>query len=467
MSADPAAQLQQFVDTLPESALKKLAATIELDRGENRYGLPHNAIMQILRPRLAEIRAPRVFTAQRVLCLPFEDMLAFQDVGYKETGKIMRSSIMPMWRLLTEQLIAKEWPALSEEFVKAQKADDAARRDVAASAIWGAGAAALGGWIASVDKDPDAMKTEVKKLGGTRAFEDVREMSATLDIADILEAAKSGLPRKPILALNKEQIVILKRHYDQVVEDHDERELIFLLAIMGRLLQPFPILKLIRAISGKLDDSLASRTELSVAGNLVIRALEEDAERVAAIAKEEDATEEELMSRTRRFADAFKGITADIGIRRDGEWGRRMYQCRAQVSDAVERMILQDANRVVLLVLPKSGKRPVADFSERPDEERFERSERRARAIGEAMAIAEEVGLQAACASTVNNLRKDLDNYAARIIARLPKAEENERENARAHLATAVRLIELISNSDEADLLRRRGNAGLDRKTVS
>lgn len=464
--SDPAQQLRQFVTELPESSLKKLAATVELDRGENRFGLPHDAIMQILRPRLAEIRAPRIYNAQRMLCVPFEDMLIVKDEGYKETGKILRASIMPMWRLLTEELIPKEWPALAQEFASAQKADDEVRRDDAASAIWAAAAAPLSAWVMEQEADPEALRKAVKKIGGTRIIEDIKEMAYALEIADTLESAKAKLPRKPILMLNQDQVVVLKRHYDQVAEEHEDRELIFMLAIMGRLLQPFPILKLVRAISRKLDDSIASKSDLAVVGNKVIRALEEDAEKVATIAQEEGSTEEELMSRTKRFAAAFKGITMDIGIRRDGEWGKRMYGCRTMVSNAVDQMILSDATSVVLLVLPKSGTRAVADFSAEPDEERFERSERRARAIGQAMGIAEEIGLQTACANAVNGLRKDLDNYAARIIARLPKAEEHERANARAHLACAVRLIELISNSDEADLLRRRGNAALDNKTM-
>lgn len=467
MSADAAAQLTQFVRDLPEVSLKKLAATIELDRGENRYGLPHDAIMRILRPRLAEIRAPRIFTPQRILCVPFEDMLVIKDEGYKETGHILRASIMPMWRLLTEELIPEDWPMLAEEFAESQKADQEDRRDASASAIWSSASEALGAWVAEQEADPEALRRAVKKLGGTRVVEDIKEMAYTLEIADTLEAAKAKLPRKPILSLSQDQVVLLKRHYDQVVEQHPGRELYFMLAIMGRLLQPFPILKLVRAITRKLDDTLASRSDLATVGNKVIRALEEDAEKVARIAEEADSTEEELMSRTRRFADAFKGITTDIGIRRDGDWGKRMYACRTMVSEAVEHMILSDASQVVLSVLPKSGTRATADFSKEPDDNRFERSERRARAIGEAMGIAEEIGLQSACASTVNELRKDLNNYAARIIARLPKAEEHERGNARAHLACAVRLIELITNSDEADLLRRRGNAALDKKTMS
>ncbi|MCR9221621.1 MAG: hypothetical protein NXI21_15460 [Alphaproteobacteria bacterium] len=467
MTVQSAEELERFVRTLPDAALKRLAAMIELDRGENKFGLPHGAIMQILRPRLAEIRAPRIYTPQRMLCVPFEDMLVGKDPGYKETGKILRSSIMPMWGLLTEDLISHRWPVLADEFAAAQKADEAVRVEATAAAIWRESAVALTEWLGEQESDVELLRKASKRLSGPRALEDLKEMAYTLDVAEIVESAKTQLPRKPILSLDQEQVNILKRHYDQVTRERPGRELYFLMAMIGRLLQPFPILKLVRAVTPKLDDVVASKPDLATAGNMVIRALEEDAQRVAALAGEDDATEEEMMSRVRRFAAAFKGITSDIGVRRDGEWGRRMYQCRNMVSDAVERMILSDAPRVVLSVLPKSGTHAVADFRELPNDDLFERSERRARALGETMALAEEIGLQSACASTISALRKDLDNYAARIIGRLPKAEEHELDNARAHLATAVRLLELISNSDDADLLRRRGNAALDRKTVN
>ena len=55
-------QLQGFLNQLPEKELKILAAKIELDRGENRFGIPHEAIMALLCTRLAETRAPRIFT---------------------------------------------------------------------------------------------------------------------------------------------------------------------------------------------------------------------------------------------------------------------------------------------------------------------------------------------------------------------------------------------------------------------
>jgi len=80
--------------------------------------------------------------------------------------------------------------------------------------------------------------------------------------------------------------------------------------------------------------------------------------------------------------------------------------------------------------------------------------------------MAEQIGLQSACQSKVGQLRKDLEKYAAKIIEKLPKVDVDHKAEASAHLATTVRLVELITNSDTADLLRRRGNAALSNKTL-
>lgn len=462
--SNAAEQLQAFLHGLPDKELKTLAVKIELDRGENRFGIPHDAIMALLRPRLAEIRAPRIYTPQRIFCLPFEDMLDFRDPDPKQTGKIARASIGPMWKLVMD-LIKDQWDPVAEEFVRAQKKGDEAAKNAAASQLWAMGSKALKEWDAGLGTDPGEIRAAAKKIGGTRRLEDIREMAAVLAIADIVESLKDQLPRKPILNFTPEQVTIVKRHYDRVGKEVPDHEVYLLLALIGRLLQPFPVLKVFRALSRKLDDTLTSRTDLGVAGNIVIAALEKDAEAVAEAADAPDATETDVIAKAKRFAAAFKGITSDIGIRRDGEWGQRMYGCRGKVSQAIENLVLATAQDVILDVLPGKGN-GAPNFSDFPDEKKFEIAERRAQALGDAYRMAEQIGLQSACQSKVNQLRKDLEKYAAKIIEKLPKVDADHKPEAGAHLATTVRLVELITNSDTADLLRRRGNAALSHKMV-
>lgn len=457
-------KLKAFIAALPERELKSLAAKIELDRSENKFGIPHEAIMTLLRPHLAESQAPRIYTAQRILCLPFEDLLVFTDPDPKITGSIARASIMPMWNILMER-IKSDWDPVAKAFLDAQiKGDEDTKRSTT-SHLWSMAAQALHDWDASLGNDPGEIRSAAKKIGGTKRLEDIREIASVLSIADVIETMKKQLPRKPILALNQDQVTVVKKLYENIMEETPGQELYLILALIGRLSQPFPILKIFRAMGPKLDDTMATNKNLAVAGDLVIGALEKDAMAVADAAGEENATETDVITSAKRFAAAFKGITSNIGIRRDGEWGRRMYGCRATVSDAIENLVISTAQEVVLDALPDRGKaRP--SFEKFPDEEQFVISERRAKALGETLRIADEIGLQSACQSKVNQLRKDLEQYGAMVIERLPKVEQHRKDEAEAHLAMTVRLVELITNSDTADLLRRRGNAALSNTTV-
>lgn len=465
--ADAGAQLKAFLLALPERELKKLAASVELDRTENKLGIPHDAILSLLRPRLAEVRAPRVFTPQRMLCVPFEDMLVFNDPDPKISGKIARPAIGILWNLVTQELLPDEWKKVATAFSKAQKNDDEETKRLEASTMWRIASQAVREHLDSFGSDQGEVRQLAKKMGGTRRLEDVREMTYVLAIADEIEACKRALPRKPILNFEPKHVTVIKRYYDKIVEEKPGHELYFLLAIMGRLLQPFPILKVIRALSRKLDDTLTSKSDLGIAGDIVISALEEDAEAVAEVGEDKKADEMLVIEKARRFAAAFKGITGDIGIRRDGEWGKRMYAARGEVSNAVDNLILNGAEDTVEKVIPRRNRALIPNFSSFPDEDLYEASERRARALGETMRIADQIGLQSACQSKVNTLRKDLEGYAAKIIEQLPKVAEENKAEATAHLYTAVRLVELIANPDEADLLRRRGNAALTKQMTN
>ena len=340
------------------------------------------------------MRAPRIFTPQRVLCLPFEDMLIFKDPDPKQPGKIARAAIGPMWNLLMDRVKPK-WDPIADAFIAAQKKGDETTKNQTASALWALAAQTLKEWDTELGTDAGEIRAAAKKIGGTKRLEDLREMMAILAIADIVESLKEKLPRKPILNFTPEHVTIVKRHYDMVGDQAADHEVYLLLALMGRLLQPFPILKVFRALSRKLDDTLTSSTDLGIAGNIVIEALERDADAVAEAADAPNATETDVIAKAKRLEARQAGIK------------------------------------------PKASR------------------------------MAEQIGLQSACQSKVNQLRKDLEQYAAKIIEKLPKVGPDNKPEASAHLATTVRLVELITNSDTADLLRRRGNAALTGKTLN
>jgi len=454
--------LTSLFESLPEAQLKKLGAKIELDRTENRFGLPHQAIISLMRPYLAAVRAPRVYTPQRILCVPFEDMFTNHDPGFKRIGFINRKSIAPFWRWLSRDLMPETLPALSDRFAAAQQAGDETATAQAASALWAQAAAALQEGLDRAEVSIAAYEALAKICGGSAIVEDFAEMTKVLTIADHVEAMKRELPHKPIALLTPDSVSTIIRHYTAVGAENPGKEMFLLLIVIGRLLQPFPILKVFRSLSRKGDDSVIRTTDLSIAGDIVISALEQDAVEAARVAQDRNSGEEEIVRKAARFAAAFKGITTDIGIRRDGEWGQRMYKSRNAVAEAVESRILNNAHNTVMSALSERHGSQIAALDAWPDENDFDSAETRASALAALYRISDQLGVRAVCQSMLDDIRKSLNDYSVPLVEALNRLPKEEHPPAFANLAVVVRLLELVANSDDADLLRRRGRAALD-----
>lgn len=449
-------QLLAFIENLPERDLRKLAASVELDRMEHKLGLPHNAIMAILRPSLALIRAPRVLTAQRAFFLPAEDMLVNGKPSPKPLGQIDRSTLQPLWKWLTEELKPDGFQALCQDYTKAQlESDDQAIASLSL-ALWETGAKAFTAALDDIAHNEKALSALADQLGGLERLEDAREIASTLRIAAPLEALKSQLPPKPMVDLNNAQVEEAKKAFHHVYDNLPKDSITLMLALIGRLLRPFPIVKVIGSISRSGDDSLIQRTEMDLIGDIVLNDLETDAEAVEGALDNRNMSNMEVVLRARYFSQGFAQITTGIGITRDGKWGKRLFAMRGRVADALQNRIIKNAEKTVMAALPmRKGTTP--NLSAAPDETAFEKAEDCARAIGELHRIGERLGLQSASKSIVATLRKNLENYNDAILKLLPQTPADKQDIAESYLCISVRLVELLTSSDEAETLRRRG----------
>lgn len=459
-----ARQLEQFLSDLPSRHVRKLALVLERQRSAGKSKFPHDAIMRILRPSLAAMRMPRHLTPQRALCAPFEDLLRPDDPEIKQIGAISRGAIPVMWGLL-EETEPDRLADLCTAFTDAQKDDDRNALAEASRGLWQLAAECLKPPLDKAMADPLDFKAFAKRTGGSRRVEDLREMQAILEIAVQVENVKALLPRKPISALSDDHITMISRVYGELAKEQPDHEAYLLMVVLCRLEQKFELLKVIRSMSPKMDDTLATRTDLKFAGDLVITALENEAEAIA-YAKGAAHDEDRFMELVRRYAANFKGITGEMGIRREGEWGQRMYSSRTVVSESIERNILATAVNTVLSALPTmTGPKGIAvaapDFSAAIDNSLYMAAERRARALYDTAFMSEQLGVANSARQAIETIKRELSRYGAMLIETLSKTAPEEVSNATNHLYVTVRLLEIVSTPEEADLLRRRGVAGL------
>ena len=103
LTPDKAGLLQSFLGSLPGNIAARLAKAVEVDRLTESNSLPHDVILEGLRPALRRSeRLDRTPTPLRLFCRPFEDLLFDGARKDKQKGRIARSSVVPVWRWLSQ-----------------------------------------------------------------------------------------------------------------------------------------------------------------------------------------------------------------------------------------------------------------------------------------------------------------------------------------------------------------------------
>ncbi|MEJ0041047.1 MAG: hypothetical protein WDM81_01915 [Rhizomicrobium sp.] len=138
---------------LPEQIAARLAQAVEADRLVDGKSLPHEMILEGLRPALRRSTgADRTPTPLRAFCLPFEDLFTLLPRKAKQKGSIARGSVTPVWAFISQTLLVEQ----SKDFIRDFKAQILAGRQAEAraraAAFWPVAAAALSGALADGKK---------------------------------------------------------------------------------------------------------------------------------------------------------------------------------------------------------------------------------------------------------------------------------------------------------------------------
>src|SRR6478736_4448028 len=92
-----------------------LAMAVEVDRLMDGHTLPHDDIMEGLRPVLRRENYDRTPTPLRLFCRPFQDLLTSMPRRVKQKGSIGRGTLVPAWNWLSQTLLPAETAAFSAE----------------------------------------------------------------------------------------------------------------------------------------------------------------------------------------------------------------------------------------------------------------------------------------------------------------------------------------------------------------
>jgi len=458
LSPEKSAQLKSFLGMLPSMAAAKLARAVEVDRLAGGKMLPHDMILDALRPALRSLpQAARTPSPLRLFCRPFEDLVTERSPKEKIKGRIARTSIAPVWSWI-EKLLPASSTAYTAEInahILAQRADDALAR---ASAFWPESAGAL---RIAIARDRKAARLA---LGSDAALADAEEMALLLAAASQIVEIQDLLPRQ-VPQLSEEMLWSLRSIHDRLVETLPDAAPYVAVVALNRLARPWEALKLAQLVSRRSEDTLISNTDMGLVGDLLFADIEYHGA-VVRNARHPMFDVEALIEHLARFTEMSSSIVKEIDIRRDGKWGKRLLKDRAAVAETMEGF-MERAPKEVVAVMPvqKSGSfgggPKIADLSKPVDAEKAERGLRYARLIVGCAPYAATGSFAAAQKDALDEASQHLRAYNEDLVREMRGADPARRAVIEHQFELAAQLTALFFSAEEAELLRRRAKAAL------
>lgn len=453
---DKRALLQNFLGALPEDVASRLARAIEIDRLVDGKALPHELILDGLRPVLrASEGTRRTPTPLRLFCQPFEDLLVNTPPTEKQKGRIFRPHITPVWNWVCQKLLPQEahyYASDVRNLVLAGKFTEALAR---AESFWPEAGQAM---VEALGKPEKALKAD---LGSQAAYADAKDVALILQSGSAMLAVQGLLP-KPTPGLNEELLWGLRHIYDSVAESNLDAAPFVSVVAMRRLSRPWEALKLALLVARQSHDALISSTDMGLAGEVLFADMDEAREAILAI-RHPQFDVESLLANLAAFTNISTAIVKEVEILRTGRWGQRLLKDRASVGSAMD-LFMEKAPKEIAAALPTqkagySGGPRVPDFSKPVDADRTARALRYAQALAGSKPHSAPCSFGAKHQKAMDEVTVILRSYTEDMLKELRTAEGARRQVVEQQFALVLELTVLLFEPSEAEFLRRRGKA--------
>ncbi len=459
MGQSKAGALHGFLGTLSPSSATTLVAAVEQGRLEGHSDLPHELILEAIRPALQ--RADRVVrrtpTPLRVFCQPFEDLLGVGHDAQKHKGRIRRSSIIPIWDWLANDLMPDRMVLLCDTVVEALRSGDARRIRDAATQLHGVTAMTLGKALRNVRPGSADYARLVDKLGDEIVIEDARDIAMVLDLAVDILALTDVLPN-PIQVLEDEHIEEVRASYEAIVEHMPDHAPYIIFMVMGRLAKPWQTLRLLGRLTNRSTDTLVAQSDLGTCGSLLFADLDQSVAFFEAL----DISRADLRDvhhQLSYYVSLSQGITAEMNITRDGDWGTLLSHSKARIAEKMEGVLKRVLSEIRWAV-PMKGTAVFGagspDLSVVPDAAQHAAAVDAVTFLADIRYLAEPAAFAGPYLNLVTEIQEALEAYIGEVMAELRTASVDIRPLVEAHVQLALDLCRGLMEADQADIWSRK-----------
>ncbi len=313
--------------------------------------------------------------------------------------------------------------------------------------------------IDAVKDDPKAQK-KLKARLGVSDFEAVMHAAVILRSSPSVRSAMDGIP-DTIPEMTDNLSATIRDRYEAASESDPDAAVWLLFLLMTRMDRPWRILRVFERIARREDDLLISQTDMATIGDSLLADAAFEL-RAFAVPPDTPETASEAAAGLARFAAVTVGMTREIGIRKDGDWGKQLFELRSKASDQMVQ-IHQAARDAFWKATPEGGglKRRVFGTPTKPGEPDFIRAE----ALGSFLIATKDDASRAAVGNAHNELIADirdrLEAVSQELLAGMRSASPEEADAGEDRLGNIAQLMTAIGQREAATILLRRVAAAL------
>lgn len=456
------AQLVGLLSALSDELAVQLAQALERDRLAGGSGLPYEAILGGLRPKLRQrdpIDRERVPTPQRAFFNVIDGLIVNDRGEDKQPGRIARRSLDPIWRWLLATEGEKMRPLVADITKALLGSDRTAIRERFAPLDAAAGET-IRAALKKADATPKYQKELAQALGGARGLEDMRELGRVLQIAGDIRALRDALP--PVIDEElPEEFDLIRKSYDEVAEKFPAGAPYLVLNLSGRVAHPWNLFGIAAKLVQADDDQDLKQSDLAMVGEWLVSDLEAEAAAIKNL-KPTSFDPQQADEFLRRFAMLQTGMTKEVGMRKDGQWGKRLLKARGAVSSGLEALfagIVQELREGLPMQKATSGAKsgalvPVVD--EPPDPARMKRLESILSFLATAKLFASQLGYAVAFEKTKSEVISFLEEFGGGVLGLLHAAKRKDRERIAVWGDACLKIMSTLFTDEAIKIFNRR-----------
>jgi hypothetical protein len=384
----------------------------------------------------------------RVFFRPIESFLV-EDNETLGPGQVRRTSLAQIWNWLRNEAIVDAMSEFEEAVsVSGPDVEPALRK------VHFAAAAAIEQAASTAARDGE--QRGLSRIGGSRVIEDLRSVGIVLKNREALETFAARIAGN-IRNLADSQLVAVQSALN-VPSLQTPQCLPFALSLLRqKLAAPWQLIRLAIAIAGSDDEMRVASTPYGVAVTMVIN---ETSDLIAELRQDiARGRLDSLSHRLKVIHDALRGLRAELDIRIDSAWGKRLSAIRGETSNILKSEIEVVPGRVRRLLRQRTDKDIQAGFKIDLDE--VNETAALIDFVAVCRTYASELAINEVTLRTFSDLQHYTEAATESLLDSLRDSDARTRPLRQMQVEAAVRFCEVLFGRDYASLMKKAAGVAL------